>query len=159
MVVQTVSHIVPDSTTRAFKSEGLTASPQALIPEVPSVSFPIWKHENKKMSELKKLKSIDEVKVEKICVIEGIKFEPPKLFLEYLEIGFYGICLLITLPLWIWFYLAGKIIKLIAQEKEVKLEYRKVICPVCKLPTIRGDYCKVQCNNCGWYTYTDMEDY
>jgi hypothetical protein len=104
---------------------------------------------------MEKLKSIDKERTETICVIDGIRFEAPKNFEEYLMIGVIGLVLLVTLPLWIWAYLSAKIFQGISTKKKIKVKYRQLICPVCGVPTIKGDYRKMICQTCGWYEYTN----
>lgn len=58
----------------------------------------------------------------KIIVIDGIEFDSPKYFEEYLVVGFCGILLILASPIWIWFYLFGRIFKKMGKEKEVEIE-------------------------------------
>ena len=96
-------------------------------------------------------------KTSKICVIDGIKFDCPESFEDYFLIGALGLLLLITLPIWIWFYLFGKFIIFISQKKTVTKEYKQLICPVCKSKCIKGDYKKIKCASCGFYDYYDSD--
>ena len=79
-----------------------------------------------------------------IHVIDGIRFEPPKEFGDYLAIGLIGICLIILLPIWIIPYTAGKFFQAVSRKEETTKKVRQLICPVCKLPTIKGEYKRIR---------------
>jgi len=108
--------------------------------------------------ELKNLKSEEKDVKEYVSIIDGIRFKTPKLFEEYLAVGFIGLFLLITLPIWIIPYLFGRLFRVIANEKEIKHKSKKLFCPVCNLPAIKGDYNQIKCSKCGYYQYLDKDE-
>ena len=83
-----------------------------------------------------------------ILFIDGIEFDKPKHLGELMLVGLSGLCIVITSPLWIWFYLLGKLFVVVAREKEVdELHY---ICPNCKryidkIDMGEGDLYKIEC--------------
>ena len=105
-----------------------------------------------------KLKFNQSEKVTKTCSIDGFSFEYPESFEEYLLLGCYGSLLILTLPLWIWFYAIGKTIRITATTNVNRQTCRQLICPVCNLPTIKGEYKRIICKNCGYYRYEKEDD-
>lgn len=89
----------------------------------------------------------------KVCIIDGIEFDEPKTFSDYLSVGIMGICLIILSPLWIIPYLLGRGFKKISKSKTIHKEKILLRCPSCKLYLLRGDYYQVKCSSCGFYKY------
>jgi hypothetical protein len=110
------------------------------------------------------VKLSDELKFKKtkrtILFIDGVEFDKPRHLGDLLSIGFVGLLILITIPIWIWFYLLGKLFVIVAKSKQVDdLHY---LCPNCgshidKIDMGGGDLFKISCV-CGWNDYIDHFD-
>ena len=100
----------------------------------------------------------DIVRQETFCMIDGIEFEEPKIFADYLLVGVLGICLIILLPLWIIPYLFGRAFKKVSKVKTIQKTRRLLKCPACKLHTLKGEYKQVKCTNCGFYRYFEDKE-
>ena len=104
-----------------------------------------------------KIESEKYKKKSKICVIDGIKFNCPESFEDYLIIGSLGLLLIITIPFWIWIYIIGRFIIFVSRKKTITREYKQLICPVCNSKCIKGDYKQIKCTSCGFYDYYDKD--
>lgn len=93
-----------------------------------------------------------EIKVaEKYCLIDGISFDKPDSLLGYLELGLYGLLVLILLPILLPVFLIGWIIKNIAVERKREVTKKIPLCPVCNSDLdINNLLEKVKCKSCDY---------
>ncbi len=90
--------------------------------------------------------------------IDGITFDEPKDLGDHIVFGCVGLIIILTLPLWIWFWLISKFILSISTQV-VEVKYKEgLICPKCSGKLKKGNLERVECMDCRWYKYLDMDD-
>ena len=101
---------------------------------------------------------VDEIKFKKTkkikLFIDGIEFDKPKDFQGFLFVGLCGVFILVSLPLWIWFYLFGKVFTMVARKEEVDTMIH--FCPMCgDVIKYYGSLHRIECGTCEWSGYLD----
>lgn len=87
--------------------------------------------------------------------IDGFKVKKPVTFEDKLNLGMTFIGLVLTSPFWIIPYIAYKVFINLANREIEQEVVDQVICPVCGSNKTRGEYSRVKCTVCGWYTYCE----
>lgn len=104
--------------------------------------------------ENKPIESRQVEQIERVKVIDGIEFKPPKTWADYIAIGVVGAGLIIILPIWILPYLLGKMFNSMARTKEIKRIYKQKLCPACDSVLVAsGDTIKCSNPNCDYYKW------